>query len=74
MNAPVNLDPLAVSVDDAAARLAMLRALPLSDEPTPPEELAMLEEVEADVRAGRRGSGPTTAEMCEMLDQMRAGA
>jgi hypothetical protein len=41
--------------DDAAERLAMLRSLPVSPEPMTDEERAMFEELEADVREGRRG-------------------
>jgi hypothetical protein len=58
----------------AAERLAMLRALPVSPEPPTDEELAMFEQLEADVREGRRGRGPTTAEIWETIEQMRAGA
>lgn len=72
MNAALKLEP--PPDIDAAERLAMLRALPLSPEPLTDEEIAMFEQLEADVREGRRGGGPTTAEILETLEQMRRDA
>lgn len=72
LEAGVATSPSLADGQDADARLAMLRALPVSPEPPTEEELAIFEQLEADVRDGRRGSGPTTAQIWEILDQMRA--
>lgn len=67
MSAALKLDP--PPSPEAAARLRALRELPLSDEPPTAEEIAIFDQLEADVRAGKRGH--TTEEILEDLEQMR---
>lgn len=55
-----------------AERRAMLLAIPPSAEPPTPEEDALWEEIEAEVRAGTRGH--TTAQLLARVDQMRRDA
>lgn len=70
MTAARKLDPPA---DPPEARLARLRALPVSEDPYSPEDDAIFEEMEAQVRAGRAG-GVTTEEILATLDEMRRDA
>lgn len=53
----------------ASERLARLLALPLRDEPATDEEIAIFEQIEAELHSERRGHGP--AEIRETIDQMR---
>jgi hypothetical protein len=71
MSAALKLDPARTYTADE--RLAMLRALPVSDEPPTPEEDALFEEIESEVRAGV-GGGVTTDEIIATIDQMRDDA
>lgn len=58
--------------DAAAARLAMLRALPVCDEPLTDEEREAFEEGERFLRSGQHGH--TTEEILTLLDQMQHDA
>jgi hypothetical protein len=71
MSAALKLRPPRTYTPDE--RLAMLRALPMSDEPQTPEEDALFEEIEAEVRAGV-GGGVTTEEIMTTIEQMRHDA
>ncbi len=64
---------LAPSSSDAPAeRLAMLRALPVSDEPLTEEEREAFEEGERFLRSGQRGR--SSEEMLARIEQMRRDA
>lgn len=70
MAAARKLDP---SVDPAVARRrAMLLALPVADEPPTPEEDAIWDDIELELRSGV--GGHTTEEMLARVDQMRRDA
>ena len=60
------------SSDAAAERLAMLRALPVSDEPLTEEEREAFDEGERFLRSGQRGR--SSEEMLARIDQMRRDA
>lgn len=68
MSAALKLDPARTYTADE--RLAMLRALPVSDEPPTPEEHALFAEIESEVHAGV-GGGVTTDEIMATIDRMR---
>ena len=70
---PAAAAPIVASSSDAAAeRLAMLLALPVSDEPLTDEEREALEEGERFLRSGQRGR--SSEEMLTRIDQMRRDA
>jgi hypothetical protein len=68
MSAARKLDPpRAYTPED---RLAMLRVLPVSDEPPTAEEDGLFDEIETEVRSGAAG-GVSMEEITATIEQMR---